>query len=191
MSIEKVYAETNIMSPHVLVYFNSSRLKFFCDVEIDKNAKYGFSFRPYIKIYDSIENPDNLKRLRSSINDIGQVKSKGNSYYLLIEKKEEQVAFLKILNFNVSSLLVPNLKQRINLVLKILKQKKIKNLSPEEYIQMGEWADQLHILDLISTPTTRRGKQISIAEKTKKYFKCENSSIAKKMKDYFKSENIT
>jgi hypothetical protein len=157
----------------------------------DKNAKDGFSFRPCIKIYDSIGNPDNkLKRLRSSINNIGQVKSKSNSYYLLIEKEEEQVELLNLLNFNVSSLLVPNLKQRINLVLKILKRKKIKNLSPEEYIQMGEWADKLNILDLISIPIARQRKQI-IAERTKNYFKSENTCIAKKMKDYFKSENTT
>jgi hypothetical protein len=188
MSIEKVYAETNIMSPHVLEYFNnssskySSRLHITCRLTKAKNAKYGFSFRSYIKVYDSIGDSDNLKKLRSSISNIGntlnltKIKSEGNLCYLHIGKKEEQTDFLEFLNLNVSSLLVPNLKQRICLALKILNQKKIRNLSPEEYIQMGEWADKLNILDSISTPTTRRRKQISIAEKMKGYFKNENTT---------------
>jgi hypothetical protein len=140
-----------------------------------KTTKYGFSLRTYIKIYDYIGNPDNLRKLRSSINDIGQIGTNGNLFYLLISKMKEQAMFLYFLDLNVTSLDIPNLEQRIDLVLKIIEQrKKIRNLSPEELIQIGEWADQLNELNSSSIPATRQRKQVSVAEKIKGYLKSGN-----------------
>jgi hypothetical protein len=180
MSIKKVYAETNIMSLHVLEYFNSSskhsnRLHITCRLRRAKTTKYGFSLRTYIKIYDYIGNPDNLRKLRSSINDIGQIDVDGNLFYLLIGKIKEQVTFLESLSSNVTSLDIPDLEQRVDLALKITEQrKKIRNLSPEELIQIGEWADQLNELNSSSIPANRQRKQVSIAEKIKGYLKSGN-----------------
>jgi Mg-chelatase subunit ChlI len=67
------------------------------------------------------------------------------------------------------------LEQRVDLALKITEQrKKIRNLSPEELIQIGEWADQLNELNSSSIPANRQRKQVSIAEKIKGYLKSGN-----------------